>query len=95
MNFLISRYDDALSACEIRFKIHIKLYSVVYTVVAQMCCHIAQSALALNAEWKTHFPSTPTGFFYSSFCGATKIPEKTQKKMLFNMRNVRQTQLLL
>lgn len=80
MNFLISRYDDALSACEIRFKIHIKLYAVVYTVVAQMCCHIAQSALALNAEWKTHFPSTPTGFFIPRFVERRKSLKRHRKK---------------
>lgn len=58
MNFLISRYVDALSARNIWFKIHIKLYSVVYTVGARMGCHIAHFVTAPNAEWKFHFPST-------------------------------------
>lgn len=74
MNFLISRYVDALSARKIWFKIHIKLYSVVYTVGAQMGCHIAQFVSALNAEWEFHFCSLLDTLhhagnccFYSSF----------------------------
>lgn len=85
--FLISRCDDALSACKICYKFHFKLCSAVYTVVvavARAGCHIAQF-LAQKVEWKIHFSS-----FFSFTCtpknvlflfGVCKISEKTQKKL--------------